>query len=134
MNVRRCLTALATTAVSAAALATVAVSAASPAGAAPLAHPKPGNPAPSYNGLALTPPMGWNDWSYYQCTIDENLIVDQAKALVSTGLAAAGYDTVTTDDCWMAQTPRGRRQPAGRPGQVPARHGLARRSRSTRSG
>ncbi len=104
MNVRRCLTALATTAVSAAALATVAVSAASPAGAAPLAHPKPGNPAPSYNGLALAPPMGWNDWSYYQCTIDENLIVDQAKALVSTGLAAAGYDTVTTDDCWMAQT------------------------------
>ncbi|MFC6704418.1 NEW3 domain-containing protein [Flexivirga alba] len=56
----------------------------------------------SYNGLALTPPMGWNDWSYYQCNIDESLIVAQAKALVSTGLAKKGYDTVTTDDCWMA--------------------------------
>jgi hypothetical protein len=56
----------------------------------------------SYNGLALTPPMGWNDWSYYQCNIDENLILAQGRALVQKGLAAKGYDTVTTDDCWMA--------------------------------
>ncbi|MHA7986702.1 NEW3 domain-containing protein [Rathayibacter sp. CAU 1779] len=55
----------------------------------------------SYNGLALTPPMGWNDWSYYQCNIDESLILQQAKALVTTGLAKVGYDTVTIDDCWM---------------------------------
>jgi alpha-galactosidase len=85
-----------------AAATTLAVVAAGAATAT--AGPKPGNPAPSYNGLALTPPMGWNDWSYYQCDIDENLIVSQAEALVSTGLAAKGYDTVTTDDCWMAGT------------------------------
>lgn len=48
--------------------------------------------------------MGWNDWSYYQCNIDENLILQQAKALVDKGLAAAGYNTVTIDDCWMAHT------------------------------
>jgi alpha-galactosidase len=59
-------------------------------------------PDASYNGLALTPPMGWNDWSYYQCNIDENLIVAQGRTLVRSGLAAKGYDTVTTDDCWMA--------------------------------
>jgi hypothetical protein len=46
--------------------------------------------------------MGWNDWSYYQCNIDESLILQQGRALVSTGLAAKGYNTVTTDDCWMA--------------------------------
>ena len=74
------------------------------AGARSAAKAKPGNPAPSYNGLALTPPMGWNDWSYYQCNIDENLILQQAKALVDKGLAKAGYDTVTIDDCWMAKT------------------------------
>ncbi|MBN9620989.1 MAG: alpha-galactosidase [Actinobacteria bacterium] len=68
------------------------------------AAPKPGNPAPSYNGLALTPPMGWNDWSYYQCNINEGLILTQAKRLVSSGLAADGYNTVTIDDCWMAST------------------------------
>ncbi|RNI24905.1 NEW3 domain-containing protein [Flexivirga caeni] len=65
---------------------------------------RPGNPAPSYNGLALTPPMGWNDWSYYQCNISEKLILQQAKALVDKGLAKAGYNTVTIDDCWMAKT------------------------------
>lgn len=73
-------------------------------GARSATKPKPGNTDPSYNGLALTPPMGWNDWSYYQCNIDEKLILKQAKALVDKGLAKAGYDTVTIDDCWMAKT------------------------------
>ncbi|MCA1222387.1 glycoside hydrolase family 27 protein, partial [Streptomyces sp. 8L] len=63
-----------------------------------------GNPAPAWNNLALTPPMGWNDWSYYQCGIDQRLILDQARALVETGLAAKGYNTVTVDDCWMAKS------------------------------
>ena len=92
------------------------------ANAAP-ARPQPGNPAPSYNGLALTPPMGWNDWSYYQCNIDENLIVSQARALVSTGLAAAGYDTVTTDDCWMAPSRASDGSLVGDPTKFP--HGMA---------
>ncbi|QDZ16261.1 glycoside hydrolase family 27 protein [Humibacter ginsenosidimutans] len=60
-----------------------------------------GAAAGSYNGLALTPPMGWNDWSFYQCNINEKLILDQGRALVSTGLAKKGYNTVTIDDCWM---------------------------------
>jgi alpha-galactosidase len=58
----------------------------------------------SYNGLALTPPMGYNDWSYYGCNVDQGVILSQARALVRTGLSALGYDTVTTDDCWMAAT------------------------------
>jgi alpha-galactosidase len=52
--------------------------------------------------LAVTPPMGWNDWAHYQCTETEQSIEQNAAALVSTGLAAAGYNTVTIDDCWMA--------------------------------
>lgn len=51
--------------------------------------------------LALTPPMGWNDWAHYQCGFTADTILDNAKALVSTGLARLGYDTVTIDDCWM---------------------------------
>jgi len=99
-------------AVSFAALMVVAaVGLAAPAVAAPAAPlaaaasapvPAVSPPSTSYNGLALTPPMGWNDWSFYQCNIDENLILSQGRALVSTGLAAKGYDTVTTDDCWLA--------------------------------
>jgi len=51
--------------------------------------------------LAPTPPMGWNDWAHYQCGFTADTILDNARALVSTGLASAGYDTVTIDDCWM---------------------------------
>ncbi|WP_063836144.1 NEW3 domain-containing protein [Actinacidiphila yeochonensis] len=66
------------------------------AAAAPAASPAP------YPDYAPTPPMGWNDWSYYQCDMDEQTILGNARALVSSGLAADGYDTVTTDDCWMS--------------------------------
>ncbi|HJS91294.1 MAG TPA: ricin-type beta-trefoil lectin domain protein [Steroidobacteraceae bacterium] len=76
--------------------------------------------------LALTPPMGWNDWAHYQCDFTANTILANARALVRTGLAARGYDTVTIDDCWMlkrrdshgnlqpdpARFPRGMRQVA----------------------
>jgi alpha-galactosidase len=51
--------------------------------------------------LALTPPMGWNDWAHYQCGVTEKIVTDNADALVSSGLAAKGYRTVTVDDCWM---------------------------------
>ena len=57
--------------------------------------------APDKKPLAATPPMGWNDWAHYQCGYTAQTILDNAHALVSTGLAALGYDTVTIDDCWM---------------------------------
>ncbi|KAK2644130.1 hypothetical protein Ddye_019325 [Dipteronia dyeriana] len=52
------------------------------------------------NGLARTPPMGWNSWNHYQCNIDEKIVQRTADALVSTGLAAVGYKYVNIDDCW----------------------------------
>lgn len=51
--------------------------------------------------LAPVPPMGWNDWAHYQCGFTAQTVLDNAKALVKTGLAARGYNTVTIDDCWM---------------------------------
>ena len=54
--------------------------------------------------LAATPPMGWNDWAHYQCNFTAQTILDNARALVKTGLAARGYNTVTIDDCWMLRT------------------------------
>ena len=50
---------------------------------------------------AQTPPMGWNDWAHYQCGFTALTILSNARALVKSGLAAHGYDTVTIDDCWM---------------------------------
>ncbi|MFF4007449.1 ricin-type beta-trefoil lectin domain protein [Streptomyces sp. NPDC001717] len=60
--------------------------------------------ATSDTPLALTPPMGWNNWAHYMCDIDEAKVVANADALVTSGLAAKGYDTVTVDDCWMTRS------------------------------
>ena len=51
--------------------------------------------------LAAVPPMGWNDWAHYQCHYTAETILSNARALVKSGLAAQGYNTVTIDDCWM---------------------------------
>lgn len=57
--------------------------------------------AAAQSGLAMTPPMGWNDWAHYQCGFTAQTITDNARALVTSGLAATGYKYVTIDDCWM---------------------------------
>jgi alpha-galactosidase len=69
--------------------------------------------APAGSALAATPPMGWNDWAHYECRFNAQTILDNAKALVKTGLAARGYNTVTIDDCWMrkARDAHGNLQP-----------------------
>jgi len=35
-----------------------------------------------YEGLALTPPMGWNSWNKFACNVDENMIKQMADAMV----------------------------------------------------
>jgi alpha-galactosidase len=57
--------------------------------------------AQKIDGLALTPPMGWNSWNHYGCNIDEKLIEQTADAMVSSGLRDAGYVYVNVDDCWQ---------------------------------
>ena len=53
------------------------------------------------NGLALTPPMGWNDWNAYGCSVSEQLVEQTAQFMVTSGMKAAGYDYVNIDDCWL---------------------------------
>ncbi len=52
------------------------------------------------NGLAQTPPMGWNSWNHFGDRVDDQIIRETADALVKSGLAAAGYVYVNIDDCW----------------------------------
>jgi alpha-galactosidase len=54
------------------------------------------------NGLARTPPMGWNDWNAFGCNVNEQLVEQTADFLASSGLRDAGYTYVNIDDCWMA--------------------------------
>lgn len=53
-----------------------------------------------YEGLALTPPMGWNSWNKFACNVDEQLIHNIADAMVSSGMRDAGYVYINIDDCW----------------------------------
>jgi len=54
------------------------------------------------NGVALTPPMGWSSWNTFRNNIDENLIMETAKALKACGLVDAGYVYLNIDDCWQS--------------------------------
>jgi alpha-galactosidase len=65
---------------------------------------KSGTASVIIQSLALLPPMGWNNWYHYNCVYTDQTILDNANLLVTTGLAALGYKTVTIDDCWMLQT------------------------------
>ena len=58
-------------------------------------------PAAAGEGLALTPPMGWNSWNKFACDVSEKLIRETADALVATGLRDAGYRYLVIDDCWQ---------------------------------
>jgi alpha-galactosidase len=64
---------------------------------APLAAPLR---AQKFEGLALTPPMGWNSWNRFGCNVSEQLIRETAQAMVSSGMRDAGYRYVNIDDCW----------------------------------
>ena len=56
------------------------------------------------NGLALTPPMGWNDWNAFGCGVSESLVEQTAQYMVTSGMKAAGYQYVNIDDCWMSSS------------------------------
>jgi alpha-galactosidase len=53
------------------------------------------------NGLALTPPMGWNSWNKFACDNNEQTVRATADAMVASGMRDAGYQYVVIDDCWQ---------------------------------
>ncbi|HEY6243291.1 MAG TPA: alpha-galactosidase [Pyrinomonadaceae bacterium] len=53
------------------------------------------------NGLARTPPMGWNSWNKFACDVNEQLIREMADAMVRSGMKDAGYVYLVIDDCWQ---------------------------------
>ena len=53
------------------------------------------------NGLAKTPPMGWNSWNLFAGRIDDQTVRTMADAMVSSGMRDAGYIYVNIDDTWQ---------------------------------
>ncbi|WP_160164616.1 NPCBM/NEW2 domain-containing protein [Pedosphaera parvula] len=52
------------------------------------------------NGLALTPPMGYNTWYARGSSINEDYIKSIADTMATNGMKAAGYEYVNMDDGW----------------------------------
>ena len=57
--------------------------------------------AQKFEGIAKTPPMGWNSWNRFTCNVNEKLIREAAEAMVSSGMKDAGYIYINIDDCWQ---------------------------------
>lgn len=57
--------------------------------------------AQKFEGLAQTPPMGWNSWNTFATKINEELIIGVADAMIENGMRDAGYNYINLDDGWM---------------------------------
>ncbi|MEU1203628.1 NPCBM/NEW2 domain-containing protein [Streptomyces sp. NPDC005813] len=97
---RRVVGALAAGLLCAAGLASPALAAPGSAPGAP-ATASPASPALA-DGLALTPPMGFNNWNSTHCRseFNEDMVKGIADIFVDKGLKDAGYQYVNLDDCW----------------------------------
>jgi alpha-galactosidase len=65
------------------------------------------------NGLALTPPMGWNGYNHFGRTVTAAIVEAAARAMVTSGMEAAGYTYVNLDGGWnlRARSAQGQLQP-----------------------
>jgi alpha-galactosidase len=69
-------------------------------GAMPARIEPPARRKVAYNGLAKTPPMGWNSWNKFAGKIDDATVRGIADAMASNGMKEAGYVYVNIDDTW----------------------------------
>ncbi len=53
-------------------------------------------------GIALTPPMGWNSWNCWGLSVDDAKVRAAADAFIRTGLADHGWTYINIDDGWEA--------------------------------
>ncbi|MGD0591205.1 MAG: glycoside hydrolase family 27 protein [Bacteroidota bacterium] len=59
--------------------------------------------AQKFEGIALTPPMGWNSWNKFACDVNEGLIRIAADVMDTSGMKDAGYQYIVIDDCWQGK-------------------------------
>ncbi len=56
--------------------------------------------AQKFEGLALTPPMGWNSWNTFHGNVNETVVRETAEAMIKNGMRDAGYTYIVIDDTW----------------------------------
>jgi len=71
-------------------------------GAMPARNPLPALHKVPDNGLARTPPMGWNSWNKFASRVDDATVRSIADAMATNGMKEAGYQYINIDDTWEA--------------------------------
>ncbi|HEY7393735.1 MAG TPA: alpha-L-fucosidase, partial [Gemmatimonadaceae bacterium] len=72
-------------------------------GAYPSRNPLPALHKVADNGLARTPPMGWNSWNKFAGRVDDAAVRAMADAMVASGMKDAGYEYINIDDTWEGE-------------------------------
>jgi len=72
-------------------------------GAYPARLPLPALHKVADNGLARTPPMGWNSWNKFHGRVDDAAVRGIADAMARNGMKDAGYVYVNIDDTWQGE-------------------------------
>lgn len=54
-----------------------------------------------WDSLAMTPPMGWNSWNFFEGKISEKVVMNMADAMSANGMKDAGYSYLVIDDLWV---------------------------------
>jgi alpha-galactosidase len=70
-------------------------------------------PVDAAAALAQTPPMGWNGFNRFYHDVSEARVEAEARAMVASGMQAAGYEYVNLDGGWdlLQRGPEGELQP-----------------------
>lgn len=72
------------------------------------------------NGLARTPPMGWNSWNQVRCHgLTQDVVRAAAEAMADNGMREAGYSYIVVDDCYQGGREPGTGRLFSHPGRFP---------------
>jgi alpha-galactosidase len=71
-------------------------------GAYPPRRPLPEIHQVADNGLARTPPMGWNSWNKFAGRVDDAAVRGMADTMARNGMKDVGYQYINIDDTWEA--------------------------------
>ena len=72
-------------------------------GAKPAPLPLPALHKVRDNGLARTPPMGWNSWNKFAGRVNDQVVRGVADAMARNGMKDAGYTYINIDDTWQGE-------------------------------
>ena len=51
--------------------------------------------------ICLTPPLGWNSWNCWAEAVDQNKVLQSARAMAQSGLINHGWTFINIDDSWQ---------------------------------